>query len=777
MFKRVMIFFFMFLGASWMSSAFCQVDSLLPMDRLETSDINYDQILTTYRIISASRSLKSVKDLPFSIHVIGKEEILRNGYNTLVDVLKYLPGIKVSQPGSALEGETFLMRGLLGNAYTKILVNDLPVKPTVVSGMPIGAQLPIRQAERIEIIYGTGAATYGADASAGVINIITKDSERPLFVNADLMLGPDNFNGLNLMVGGKLGRNKNVLKFNVYGNSTQADHRRVVYDVENLYDPDNYFGGSQKYLTSPNYRERPDQPGIPVIGDYPHLSRMLGVDLRFRGFRFSYHRMYRRDPSATGLNPAAVSSANPLNFIGENISRYTLSYTKDFQRFGLTTNLTYLGYKMDNQSSYTYVKPTIATILDTVISVATDVDQQAMFRDQVIDRLLTGSRFSYAESNDYYIEQLINYFPFPFLEVVGGVNYRFSQNFPIINFLNIPFRRRISYGSNDTESGTPFEANTLEYNNFGAFAQLYLTVSRFNLIGGVRWDRDELFDGSAFSPRLAAMYKIRDDFRVRASFGRAFRTPTPFYNANTYTFTGGSRFLDRIDTGGQLLDAEITKTYEMGMRWDMNEKIRIDASIFQTKTANFISYNFTGDFEVRMVDNEVTIGYFNDENSNVLLYGAQAQLKWKDVVPSIHLGLEADLTYSTGNEALPFESAKLDAVRMQPEWLGHLHLFIEPWEGIHLGLRYTGSSSWIRRIAFNEDVDPNALEQFAIEGFSILDFYGSWKIHPNFQISAQIFNAFDQQYGGISATGFLDDLAYNPQQLRHFRFGINYFLN
>ena len=71
-----------------------------------------------------------------------------NGYLTLTDVLKRLPGIRVSQPGSALEGETFLMRGLLGNAYAKILINDLPIKPFLVSGMPIGAQLPIREAYR-----------------------------------------------------------------------------------------------------------------------------------------------------------------------------------------------------------------------------------------------------------------------------------------------------------------------------------------------------------------------------------------------------------------------------------------------------------------------------------------------------------------------------------------------------------------------------------------------------------------------------------------------------
>ncbi|MEZ4948332.1 MAG: hypothetical protein R2784_02910 [Saprospiraceae bacterium] len=51
----------------------------------------------------------------------------------------------MSQPGSA-EGKTFMMRGLIGNQYSKILINDVPIRPTALLGMPIGAQLLIKQA-------------------------------------------------------------------------------------------------------------------------------------------------------------------------------------------------------------------------------------------------------------------------------------------------------------------------------------------------------------------------------------------------------------------------------------------------------------------------------------------------------------------------------------------------------------------------------------------------------------------------------------------------------
>jgi len=145
-----------FIGWNYLTA---QEDSLrIPFSSLTWEDIRANpQLQINNKVTGASRSLKNIQDLPFSIFVIEGEEIRRKGHITLADALKMLPGIRVSQPGSALEGETFMMRGLLGNAYAKILVNGIPIKPYVVSGMPIGAQLPVQQAERIEVIYGPQA--------------------------------------------------------------------------------------------------------------------------------------------------------------------------------------------------------------------------------------------------------------------------------------------------------------------------------------------------------------------------------------------------------------------------------------------------------------------------------------------------------------------------------------------------------------------------------------------------------------------------------------------
>ncbi len=263
---------------------------------------------------------------------------------------------------------------------------------------------------------------------------------------------------------------------------------------------------------------------------------------------------------------------------------------------------------------------------------------------------------------------------------------------------------------------------------------------------------------------------------TRLSFGRAFRTPTLFYNANTYVFTAAN-ILRGIRTGRQKLDAEITETFEWGLKWQPKPNFNVDFELFRTETSNFISYNFETDFEFNLLDNAVTIGYFNDENSKMLLNGFQTAFRWRNILPDLSLNLNGDLTFSQGEEVLPFNNGTIDQVRMQPKWLGHLHLAFDPVRDLTLGIRYTGSSGWLRRIALDETNLENGLDEFQIDGFHLFDMYGRWQINPNFQAALQIDNLFNEIYGGISATGFLDDLAFNPQPLRHYRLSISYLLN
>ena len=102
------------------SIAFSQVDTL-PInirELLDKTSISYDTIQNHKLVISTGRTTKSVDELPVTIYIISHEDIVKNGYVTLCDVLKMVPGIRVSQPHSGEFGEAFMQRGMLGNTYT-----------------------------------------------------------------------------------------------------------------------------------------------------------------------------------------------------------------------------------------------------------------------------------------------------------------------------------------------------------------------------------------------------------------------------------------------------------------------------------------------------------------------------------------------------------------------------------------------------------------------------------------------------------------------------------
>ena len=225
-------------------SAVAQVDTLPINVReiLDKSNISYDEVVSDKLVISAGRTTKSVDELPVTLYIISHEEIIRNGYVTLCDVLKSVPGIRVSQPCSGEFGEAFMQRGMMGNTYTKILLNGLDIKPSAPTGMPLGANIPVRQAERIEIVYGPAAASYGNDACSGVINIVTKqDFDKP-FADADVVTGTGDYHYINFMAGGKVGRGKHVAQCMLYGTNLRYKNMNVTdYDKDDLFNRWNYF--------------------------------------------------------------------------------------------------------------------------------------------------------------------------------------------------------------------------------------------------------------------------------------------------------------------------------------------------------------------------------------------------------------------------------------------------------------------------------------------------------------------------------------------------------
>ena len=765
-----------------LSDMMAQEDSLaIDLARLNWKDIQQkDQIDISRKVTSASRSLKDIQELPFSIYVISGEEIRQNGYITLPDALKMLPGIRVSQPGSAIEGELFMMRGLIGNTYTKILINGIPIKPYMVNGMPIGAQLPIQQADRIEVIYGPAAALYGADASTGIINIVMEDSERPIFTDASLHVGADGYSSLNVSLGGKLGKGKEVVKFRVFGSNTRFADRRIIYDESNLYNLNNYTAGNperiQELEENPNFRGKTDSL---IFNELPHQSRSFGFDVGYKMFRFSFKTMHRQDHSVLGLNPLAVSYSNPLTFIGEDIVEGRLTAKKQYANFGFQTTVGLLKYDLDNRSSTIYLNPTLDFVFDSLIALTNQPD---IVLQQVRNAFFSRARFSFSNSVEYYLEQTFNFSVFGKGEIIAGLHFQKGDGQPFLDFQPNPVQpENIQVNNLKSVFSNP------GYIEISGFGQLFLPLKKWNILLGVQYllrnNPEFTAEIRAINPRLALLYKASKNLFIRGSYSTAFKIPSPFLNATTYTVRQDN--FDSVITGVNRLSSEQTYSFELGLRWLISPKAEWDISTYFTRTTDFVTFDFLRNPRDSI---GLTIGYFNSPNTATQLAGVQSMLTLRELIPIIHLNAQISLGLSTGkedffpmNQNIFGESISgINSVRAYPEFIGQVRISLSPIERLRLTFdNIVLSNSTTRNVLLIESSVAGASDETQIknEGYYTLDITANYQLSPNFSIYGKLFNVFNKQYAGIDGYSHPDILLYNPQSLFIYRIGVNYNLN
>jgi len=742
------------------------------------------------KVVSASRSTKYINDLPISIYVVTRDEIIRNQYTTLTDVLKSLPGVRVSIPGSGELGNSFQVRGLTGNFYTKILLNGLPVKPSVVSGMPLGDQLPVRQAESIEVIYGPAAAIYGADAVSGVINIITKQAEEGTFVQGDISLGQSDFNYINFMIGGKAGKNRNILKYSFYGNKSEQPDLFITSGYSDAYNPLNYLQNIKKVININGTDYKPLEINENLLrsngiktGDFikeyyplnyegsllqPDLenmqtaSHMIGLQLDFRGVRLSYDNMYRRTHSSIGRSGYLYKFNNPQNYWGDFIQRATLSYNLSItSNIQSTTNLCNLWYYMDNNSSLGL------TFLND--------------KDKV---------YLYSASKDFLAEQVFTFSPSKNMELISGVTFQRSRNLPLTNYLDSPWDYR-KYGMFDNFS-PPYDSltgyfgfNPLSFTELAGFSQMYLLLNKWTIMGGIRVDRNSRYK-MVYNPRIAFQRKTSDATSIFCSLGFAFKAPpaTLAYQSVAFPAPQDPSLLTYTMIPNPDLMPEKFQASEFGIRLLLLKKIDLNISFFYNEIRNLIMDTYieaaTLDLPQRYVESPLDSVLYRDNIKDAVsrLYGLQITGKWKNVFHKFKTDLELNLSFAQKSEKIPGLTdipELLGGFKLMPKHFGQIKLSLYPTEKLYINIESVWMSKWLRVIIPFEDLFPDLFKD--VDGFYLMDMSTNYRIGENLRTFIRVNNLFDEKYGGLGVTGLSTDLPYNPQMRRHIRIGLIYNLN
>ncbi|MCC6196557.1 MAG: TonB-dependent receptor [Burkholderiales bacterium] len=125
--------------------------------------------------VTAARTPQPIADLLADLTVIGHDEILRSGVQSLPELLQRQPGVEITMNGGPGSTSGAFIRGA-NRGQTLVLVDGLRVGSASVGATSLEA-IPLDQIDRIEILRGPASSLYGADAIGGVIQVFTKRGE------------------------------------------------------------------------------------------------------------------------------------------------------------------------------------------------------------------------------------------------------------------------------------------------------------------------------------------------------------------------------------------------------------------------------------------------------------------------------------------------------------------------------------------------------------------------------------------------------------------------
>lgn len=133
--------------------------------------------LMNVKVTTVSRSPQRLTQVASAVFVITQDDIRRSGATSIPDALRMAPGVQVERIGT--DKWAVSIRGFNGLFDNKlqVLLDGRSVYSTLFSGV-LWEQLDtlMEDIERIEVIRGPAAVSWGSNAVNGVINIITKNA-------------------------------------------------------------------------------------------------------------------------------------------------------------------------------------------------------------------------------------------------------------------------------------------------------------------------------------------------------------------------------------------------------------------------------------------------------------------------------------------------------------------------------------------------------------------------------------------------------------------------
>jgi len=318
--------------------------SLITATLLLNTSTFAEETLQDITVVSASKTTQTLKQTTSNISVISAADIEERGYTTVSQALASITGVSLTQNGGLGQTSSVYLRGM-DSKRTLVLIdgvryNDL----TGLNGAPF-EHLMVDNIAQIEVVKGAQSGVWGADASAGVINIITKKMALGDHGSFHAEGGSFNTNKYGVTLAHKTESYAVKIAHNVVktdGFSALTDHKKAL----DTFEDDGYENTSTVFDLGYTINETNDMTLSHTIidaeGDYDTFGNPDGIatfDTKDRFTKFNFHHI----DSFNEVNLYAKRSTFDRRYTAPNFKGEvkTTPYKGAVNVYGLTSKIAY----------------------------------------------------------------------------------------------------------------------------------------------------------------------------------------------------------------------------------------------------------------------------------------------------------------------------------------------------------------------------------------------------------------------------------------------------
>jgi outer membrane receptor for ferrienterochelin and colicins len=683
-------------------------------------------------VITGSRNRVKRYNSPVIVNTINEKTFEAVQAFTVGEGLNFSPGLRVENNCQNCGFTQLRMNGLDG-PYSQVLINSRPVF-SALAGVYGLEMLPANMVERIEVVRGGGSVMYGGNAIAGTVNIITKNPVENTFevgINQSLINGEASDRTVNVngsVVSDDLNQGITFFGFNRNRDHWDAnsDGFSEITELQN-----NTFGFDAFH----NFNDRNKLE----LGAY-------------------YINEYRRGGNKFDLFP------------------HQTDITEELKHVILSTNLNFEHYSKDDKHKI------------SLYGSLQHVDRSSYYGGggRVIspgDSLTTDDVLAinaYGNSKD--------------ISTVSGVQYNFYVN-PVLTIT-----AGSEYLFNDVSDEMPGYDRAIDQRvgTWGTFAELEMKpLDKLTFLIGGRFDQldisgrydleEERFVNdetiNVFVPRLTAMYGIRENLKLRASFAQGYRGPQAFdEDLHIETVGGAARFI-RINPD---LEVERSNSAVLSLNYDKyvgNNQMNFVVEGFYTRLIDpFIFAN-----QEELPSGVAVITKRNGEGATVSGVNVEANIAFGS-----KLVFQSGATFQTARYEMEeeiwapeeptedIEATTTDRLLRTPQVYGYFSLVYNPLEA--LSLAYSGVVTGSMEVphVIDADTERTIIDNTPTFFENNLKLSYSFRAEKNYQLEVfggvqNIFDGYQEDFdrGADRDAGYV----YGPLRPRTFFVGLKFGLD